>query len=60
MEEIPLLKDFQWKATYKSNYGNLVREFLIPALERSILYIPSPSPSVVSDLFRCSISNNRS
>lgn len=38
MEEIPLLKDFQWKATYKSNHGNLVREFLIPALERSILY----------------------
>lgn len=38
MEEIPLLKDFQWKTTYKSNHGNLVRDFLIPALERSILY----------------------
>ena len=38
MEEIPLLKDFQWKATYKSNHGSLVREFLVPALERSILY----------------------
>ena len=38
MEDIPLLKDFQWKATYKSNHGNLVRDFLIPGLERSILY----------------------
>ncbi|MHA1148411.1 MAG: DEAD/DEAH box helicase [Promethearchaeota archaeon] len=38
MSEIPSLKEYEWKRTYKSIHGNLVKEFLIPALERSILY----------------------
>lgn len=38
MNEITSLKEHEWKRTYKSIHRNLVREFLIPALERSILY----------------------
>ncbi len=38
MSKITSLKEYEWKRTYKSIHRNLVREFLIPALERSILY----------------------
>ena len=38
MSQLSLLKEYEWKRTFKSIHGNLVKEFLIPALERSILY----------------------
>ncbi|MHA1250196.1 MAG: SNF2-related protein [Candidatus Helarchaeota archaeon] len=38
MSEKKSLRDYPWKKTYKSIHGNLVRDFFIPALERSILY----------------------
>ncbi|MGQ4875763.1 MAG: SNF2-related protein [Promethearchaeia archaeon] len=38
MKEVFSLKNYNWKRTYKSSHNNLVKDFLIPALERSILY----------------------
>ncbi len=38
MSQTNPLKEYEWKRNYKSIHGNLVKEFLIPALERSILY----------------------
>ncbi len=38
MGKVTSLNEYEWKRTYKSIHRNLVREFLIPALERLILY----------------------